>query len=268
MNLIISKKIALETALPCSKSQDLKLSGISSLSLINESLSIAISQGSISNENTFFQIFGLDSSFFYQAEKVSNNNRLVLERGIGHLVSIDNEIYLRRSRPVCYYIDDQTTPISSTRPYDFSIDNNNEYILVSSTIPPSYIELMYEQNAVITSSDSFLPQSVQMDENSVLARLQDKIISLCLKDFGSLNDFQEAVNTALLSYKNQIFLGCSKLSMKSKRGVISSNIIQLNPTSNPPAKKGHLIYDESDDLLKYYDGKSWRSLSFTKDDLS
>jgi hypothetical protein len=268
MNLTISKKIAIETALPCPKSKDLKLSGISSLSFINESLSIALSQGSISNDNTFLNVFGLDNLFFYHAEKVSNNIRLVLERGIGHLISIDNEVYLRRERPVCYYLNDSNEPIASTHAYDLTIDNDNEYIVVSSTLPPSYIELLYEQNAVITSSDSFLPQSVKLDENSVLARLQDKIVSLCLKDFGSLDDFQKAVNEALLSYKNQVTLGCSKLSMKSKRGVISSNIFQLNPTSNPPAKKGTFIYDETDDLLKYYDGSSWRSLAFTKDDLS
>jgi hypothetical protein len=266
MNLTISNKVAIETALPCSKTQDLKLNGISSLSLINESLEIALSQNSISQDNTFLNVFGLDCSFFYHAEKVANNTRLVLERGIGHLVQINDEVRLRRVRPVCYYLYDNIEPSPSISPYDLTIDNDNEFILVSSTIPPSYIELLYEANAVVTSSDSFLPQSVKLDQNSVLARLQDKIVSLCLKDFGNVDDFQEAVSDALSSYKNQISLGCSKLNMKSKRGVISSHVYQLNPTSNPPTKKGTLIYDEASDCLKYYDGNKWRKLTYTMDE--
>lgn len=266
MNLTISNKIAIETATPCSKSKDLKLDGISSLALINESFSISLSQGSISTENTFLNVFGLDNLFFYHAEKVFNNTRVVLERGIGHLVKIDDIVYLKRVRPVCYYLYDSSEPTPSRNAYDLTIDNDNEYILVSSTIPPSYIELLYETNAVVTSSDSFLPQSVKMDQNSVLARLQDKIVSLCFKDFGNVDDFQEAVSNALSSYKNQISLGCSKLNMKSKRGVISSNVFQLNPTSNPPAKKGTFIYDEADDCLKYYDGTKWRKIPHIMDE--
>jgi hypothetical protein len=93
---------------------------------------------------------------------------------------------------------------------------------------------------------------VSLQENSFLARVKDDIVSL---DTNS-DEFINYIKDAISSYKNQLSLKTSKLSVKN----LSTNNLQLNPSDSPLLKEGNLYYDASAKTLKYYDGNNWNVL--------
>jgi len=250
MSLKTTTKIAIENALQNPKGKNLKLLGKPNI---------------VPNDSPLFsELFEPSNKFFYLAEKIQDNTVLLRERGIGRLVAIDNGYEIERIQPLGFYVNGDSNPHPCVNgPVDFS-----DTITVTSSYPFSLLESLSEDHSVVTCSSPFVPRPVQLSNFSILGRLDGEIVSLSFDELSECEEFKEALVRAITGYTKQIALGATKINTKSKRGIISSNVFHLNPTSNPPAKKGTLIYDESDDVLKYYDGTSWRSLSFTKDNLS
>jgi hypothetical protein len=202
------------------------------------------------------------------AEKICNNVVKLRERGIGRVIQNGTNFFLERSLALAYYINgDSNARPCYNGPVDFYL-SEGEQLVVSSSFPLSHIETLCDSHCVLASNEEFSPVPIKLTEFSFLSRLDGSITSVSFESIKDIPQISENILESVTSYNKQIVFGASKLSMKSKRGVISSHVFQLNPTSNPPTKKGTLIYDENDDILKYYDGTSWRSLSFSKDNLS
>jgi hypothetical protein len=255
MNLKTTRVVAVEDALQDIKSKSFKLLGISKLV-------------QSPNAPSFLSLFGTDHKFFYVAEKIYKDAVKLRERGIGRVIQNGADFYLERSLPLAYYIngDSHARPCYNG-PVDFYL-SEGEQLVVSSSFPLSHTETLCDSYCVLASNEEFSPVPIKLTEFSFLSRLDGPITSVSFSSIKDVPQLSESILESVTSYNKQISLGASKLSMKSKRGVISSHVFQLNPTSNPPTKKGTLIYDENDDILKYYDGASWRSLSFIKDNLS
>jgi len=250
MSLKTTTQIAIENAIQNPKGKNLRLLGRPSIIQNNSPL--------------FSELFEPSHKFFYLAEKIQDNTVLLRERGIGRLVAIDNGYEIERIQPLGFYVNGDSNPHPCVNgPVDFS-----DTITVTSSYPFSLLESLSEDHSVVTCSSPFVPRPVQLSNFSILGRLDGEIVSLSFNELSKCEEFREALASAVTSYTKQMAFSASKINTKTKRGVISSNVFHLNPTSNPPAKKGTLIYDEIDDTLKYYDGTTWRSLSFTKDNLS
>ena len=242
MNLKTTNQVAIENAIQVPKGKNLTLLGKSQLAP--------------SDSPTLFELFGTDHTFFYLAEKIVQNNTVLLrERGIGRLVSTDSGYELERIQPLGYYVVGDATPYPCLNgPLDFA-----ENVVVSNSYPQSLLESLSDDHSVVACDKKFIPKPVQLSDFSVLGRLDGEIVSLSFSELSECEEFREALIRAITGYTKQIALSTTKINTKTKRGVISSNMFHLNPTSNPPAKKGTMIYDESDNRIKYYDGEKWRS---------
>lgn len=242
MNLKTTNQVAIENALQNPKGKNLRLLGPV-------------------NDQSFFDVFGLDSKFFYLAEKIENNNVVLRERGIGRLVVSEDGYELERYQPLGFYVSgDANAHPCVNGPIDF-----NGQVTVSSSYPFSLLESLCEDHCVVTCDKQFLPKPVQLSQYSFLGRLDNGVDSLPFESLCESSEFKEALVSAVTGYTKQLAFSASKINTKTKKGVIASSIFQLNPTSNPPAKKGTFIYDENDDCLKYYDGESWRLLMWKED---
>ena len=245
MSLKTTNQIATEKAQQNSKGKNLRLLGTI-------------------NDLCFSDLFEVDCKFFYLAEKIEQDIVILRERGIGRIVKSDDGYELERYQPLGFYINgDANAHPCVNGPVDFAGP-----IIVSSSYPFSLLESLCEDYSVVACDKQFIPKPVQLSEYSFLGRLDDGVSSLPFESLCESSEFKGALVSAITGYTKQLAFSASKINTKTKKGVIASSIFQLNPTSNPPAKKGTFIYDETDDLLKYYDGTSWRSLSFIKDDLS
>jgi hypothetical protein len=252
--------MAVETAVQNPKDCSLKLCGIQDLSKINEQLAKSVTEA-----NLFKNIFSLNDKFFYIVEKIDSRGATIFrERGIAHLYIDNDEYYIVRCTPIMLMYPDGSYHQCNNKPSDLycSVD---EKVVISSSFPASHAEVLHTDNCLLGSSEAFTPKAIKLDENCIVGRLKDEIRQISFDDFSSIEDLQEAIVSSLSKYSKQIELSSSKLSMKHKRSVISSNVFQLRPTSNPPSKAGTLIFDESSNSLKFYDGQSWYTLNSTKD---
>lgn len=256
MNLKITTKTAAEAAIQLPKTTSLKLCGIDKLNTINPDLAVLFDES-----NLFVNVFGLDTKLFYVAEKVSSENKFVLrERGIGYVSSTDDGYLFNRLTPISVQYSDGSISPCNGSPVDLYV-NPGEHVVISSSYPASHIELLHDSHCVITSREPFVPSPVVIQDNSLLGRFKEDIVSIAFSDFASVAELQNALIDSLSKYSKQINLSCSKLSLDNANAPISSSLFQLNPTSSPPAKRGTIMYDENDNNIKYYDGSSWRTLA-------
>ncbi len=249
MSLKTTTQIAIENAIQNPKGKNLRLLGRPSI---------------IQNDSPLFsELFEPSHKFFYLAEKISQDNTVVLrERGIGRLLIADEGYEIERVQPLGYYIVGDSNPYPCVNgPIDFA-----ETITISSSYPFSLLESLSDDHSVVTCSSPFVPQPVQLSNFSLLGRLDGDIISISFDELCESAEFREALVSAITGYSKQMVFSASKINTKTKRGIISSSVFQLVPTSNPPAKKGTLIYDEADDKFKYYNGEKWRTLVYEENE--
>lgn len=250
MNLTTSPTTAIELVSIYSN-DELELLGTAGLSLVSQPLEFAIKNNDINESHTFKNTFKVDDVFFYALEQVKDGTVTNYERGLGQLVFHNDKYLLKRKLPIATGTNASLSSVCHNGCAHFNCQNC-EYLIAYTTVPLSYAECLVDKNSLITSVAPFHPHSFVIDNNSIVGRLDGDLCSISLDD----KSFLDRLINALSSFTKQITLKTSKLD--SKR--ISTPILQLNPTSNPAAKKGSVIYDENDNNLKYYDGSKWRTL--------
>lgn len=255
VNHLVVKPTAAIEALSSTKDLDLELIGIEPLKSISSTLKLSVEAGGITESARFINTFGLDTNFFYIIESIKNDSVIYYERGIASIYQQDDKFFLKR----------KFIFLSGKNSYECSVSTDNaprpvfchHNTLVYSSIPPTYIEAIASENSVLCSSYSCIPHPVALQNNSVLARLDDKIESLSLDD----NRLVSKIVNAIVTFGKQLKLKTSKLSLKR----VEPEVIDLVPSSNVKAKKGSLYYDESDDTIKVYDGQAWKTLAFLEE---
>lgn len=255
MNLKTTTHKAIELA-RIDHEDNIELLGIYGLCDVNQPLSYAVKNKTITDCNCFSHVFGNDCRFFYALEQVKNNKVIKYERGIGYLSDKNGKTVIVREIPIATGSDpsNQTPCVGGCTPFRCT---DCDYLIAYSTVPQLYVENLLESNSLITSVAPFTPHSFSVSENSLVGRLDGNIQSLSLNE----NKFVEKLWGALSLFTKQIILKTSKLDIKK----LATNILQFVPISKPAAKRGCLIYDKTDDQLKYYDGEKWRLLLWEED---
>ena len=251
MNLKTSPITAIESAKPA-LDNDLELLGIDKLALVNHSLHCAIKNGNVCCDHTFSNIFGLDVSFFYVIELVKNNKVIQYERGIGHLLFINDHYILKRKLPIVAGSDASNIAICYNGGVPFS-PKDDEHLIVYSTLPLSYAECLAQPNSIISSIAPFCPCPIAINNNCLVGRLDDDNLSSIPI---SQPSFINKIIDGICDFSKQISLKTSKLDAKR----LATQVLQFSPVNNPSAKEGSVIYDKNDKKLKFYNGKEWKSL--------
>ena len=185
MKLKTSPILAVERGKPVNDSSDIQLLGTEALcDCSDESLKIAVQNKSLVNKsNCFCKVFGFDCKFYYN---ITAGERY--EVGIGYIEKKGKTLFLKRSLPL-FYTDNGTDVIPSYNLPRIYYDD----VIISSYTPRTYIELLQDANCLITSIGPFVPSSLHVDKNSVVARLDDNIVSLSLDDLFNTEEFKRAV---------------------------------------------------------------------------
>jgi hypothetical protein len=212
--------------------------------------------GPCSSNNSFSNIFGFDCKFYYKIDKFCSEKIIDTEIGIGHLVKENDLIILKRDRGIFYKHEDG--PVCSIiRPvHAFSCFKDDEYLIIQSYHPHSLPELLVDPHSLIVSSPDNCVNVVNMDENSILGRLDGNVTSV------SISELCTKVTNLLFDYTKQIILSCSQLDVKK----LKTKILQLIPSKPAQAKKGSIIYNEEHDIIQYFDGSRWRTILWRFED--
>lgn len=257
-HLKITKTTAIEALSNCNSNSDLILIGTSPLKFSFSSLKVAVENGVINDSSSFKNVFGYNVNFFYVIEQVDNNVVVNYERGIGCIYQKDGNTYLNRKISFVIGKNSVESGVNKTgTPFPFKCVNHN--MVIYSSLPPTYFECLAPTNSVLTSSESCIPQPVPLVNDSFLARLQDGIEAISFSDSRLI----DKISNLISKFSKQLKLKTSKLSVKR----VEVEAVDLIPTTEVKAKKGSFYYDEHSDTIKVYNGTSWRSLSFIKDDV-
>lgn len=247
MKLKTSLHQAIELATCCSE-LDIELNGVEGLSNVNPSLNHALKNKTLSSDNTFKNIFGPDVLFFYTVEQFKKDTVVQYERGIGYLFESNDKIFIRRHLTIAVGENATTSYYISGTPASFKC-SLGQHLVVASSCPRSSLEYFIAPNSILTSIAPFRPHSFVVDNDCLVGRLDGEVGPLKINDKG----FIETLIGAISKYTKQISLSVSKL----QAARLSTALLQLIPTKDPIAKRGHLVYDEENNYLKYYNGTSW-----------
>jgi hypothetical protein len=246
----------LERGLPTENSCDIFLSGTEQVCDYFPELRYQKNPPCSSN-NSFLVAFGLDNKFYYRLEKYNKKQLIDLEIGIGHLEQeAPDIIFLKRSQPLLYkHGDEQIGPV--LRPVNaFGCHDPDDYLVVQSYHAHSLPELLVDPNSLIVSTVDNPVNIVNVEENSLIGRLDGNVTSL------SILDICNKATNLLIDYTKQIILSCSQLDVKK----LKTKILQLAPSKKNQAKKGSIIYNEEHDTIQYFDGSRWRTLLWRFED--
>jgi len=246
----------LERGLPTENSCDIFLSGTEQVCEYFPELRYQ-KNGPCSANNSFLVAFGLDSKFYYSLEKYNNRKLIDLEIGIGHLFQeAPNIILLKRSQPLLYkHGDEQIGPV--LRPVNaFGCHDPDDYLVVKSYYAHSLSELLVDPHSLIVSISDNPLNILNVEENSVIGRLDGNVTSL------SILDLCTKATNLFTEYTKQIILSCSQLDVKK----LKTKILQLTPIKQAQTKKGSIIYNEEHDTIQYFDGSRWRTLLWRFED--
>ena len=261
---------AVELAVQCPNNlQEMCLMGTEPLCEYNEFVKQAIANNDIDCDCCFDNIFGDEDGFLYVLEKYRKispqEEELVLyERGVGSIKVVDDQKILHRDISICWgnSANDKFNP--NGRFISFTCEEQ-EYVIATSVYPLSYAEALLAPYTVVTSQcEPFLPEPVQIQENSLLGRKDGCIDSIDMEEFATFEGLPNAIVAAIAKSQKQIKLKARRLDLDRKNATVSAPILRAAPefsdSDKPPAQTGSIIYNTDSNCLEFYDGQKWRAL--------
>jgi hypothetical protein len=257
------KQGAFEGALPVDR-QTVRLGGYKVLEDNND-----YNIDDASEDSLIKNVIGYDHRFLYLLQEVSGGFVIKYERGIGFIYDSDGETFLQRDLPLSFGTpDDDNLYRIGQKPVKFSPDS---YLRVYSTLPLSLSEALAPPYSVLASIESRCPSPVTLEENTLLGRKDDIVQSIDKQELREIIDFDEALIDSLQKAQKQLTLKTRRLDLSRKNSFVSAPYIRLMPdhyTSDekPPAQQGTIIYNTETHSLEFYDGTSWKTLSFSEEE--
>jgi len=147
------------------------------------------------DNNKFSKVFDHKEQFFYHISKRNKDEILSFEVGVGTIQKKKNKCLLVREKS--FYCSKDGTNIfpDNSLLIDFTCFDG-EFLIIAQYIPSTYIELLYEPNSIIASKESLIPMSVNIEENSILGRLQEHITSIPIQSLlNQIIKYDETTNT-------------------------------------------------------------------------
>jgi len=138
----------------------------------------------LNHESDLKNLYEPEKNIFYKIAVTKNELKNKYEEfGIGELIKDDDQIFLKRLHCFHYVLDDKTFNSRSIPDIDCPDDHK---IIVSSYLPEDYRHLFTLPNSVICSEDSFSANPVELQENTVLGRLDDRLQSIDQNELWSI----------------------------------------------------------------------------------
>jgi hypothetical protein len=225
----------------------LKLLGTAPVRLIPKFKDIAIA------DCEFREAYGEDTKIFYALQKHNEKEVLLYERGIGKLEKDGEDYILVREKVIAF----GKSPLECSRHIAKNLPDlsttSNEFIIVTSYLPTSYLEALIYPNCIISSSENGL-NIVNVPANSLVGRSEKQIEALTEKELPSIPFFISSVTKALQGFLEPIFLKCQSLTVSN----VLSNVLTLKPTHRPDSpSQGTIIFNIETKNFEKFDGAKW-----------
>jgi hypothetical protein len=232
---------------------------------------------------------GLNQRFFYKVQEyeIRNNEKTLVvgECGVGEIYKKRKSFFLRRHFALRSFDNS-----SSYKPRDGALHEFStfiDYLILESYRPADYHEALASPYSVLCSIEQNTPSPVELQEKTLLGRLDDRIQSIDAQElrqilngdtdtYLKLTDkelehvFKNIKNTILKALRGNtsaISTKSQKIDLLTAHSSVAAPIIQAKPEytdKKKPTKPraGMIIFNKDKKAFEGYDGNSWKRLSW------
>lgn len=206
-------------------------------------------------------------NFFYIIECYDNSsyNRVLLhkEYGVGELYKKGRGNFLKREFPIRLFSgpDQQEQPTyDKLKKFD-----GDKFLLVKSYIPKDFIDLYAYPYSVLCSIERGVPTPVELEENTLLGRLDDTIQSIDKDELRRILTDQAIVD-AINQTESPINLKSNYLELNNDSTFFAPSVsfkaIYTNKKKPPKPARGTIIFNDQAGCFEGFDGVSWKKLKW------
>ena len=208
--------------------------------------------------------------FFYHLEKFKKDSNciedsvLFAEQGVGYTEIEDGNLYFVREHACYSGLDSFSLTYNSVGSQPENI-HSDEPVVIRSITPKNYIHALASPHCVIASVDAYSPTPVELEENALLGRKDDRVQSIDKDELREILTDAHIID-AVKKTQGQIALSSRRVNLTRKNSVLSAPMVRAYPPykekNKPKAQKGTIIYNEDTDCLEYFTGTEWRVIKW------
>lgn len=209
------------------------------------------------NENIFYSLVGTKNERTFD----------FTELGIGEIYKKNKNYYFKRE--YCFeFIENNET----RRPRNgkiLSLDKFKSHKLFLTESPPSHFILALASDySVLCSTNKFVPCPVELQNKTLLGRLDGQIQSIDKSELRKILTDGEIIN-AVSQNKKTFDFNTRNINMVENKARMSTPYLHLKYNEDVRPQRGYLRFNYEDNCFEGYDGKRWRALmweSFSDED--
>lgn len=210
---------------------------------------------------TFRNEFNLGTKLYYQLMIFKNNKSQHIEIGVGTVIAKNNRSYLKRLMTFTA-IDHEGRAIETGGGFvtEF-VEEEFTHMHLTNYIAKNALQLVADPDTVLATTLQDGPTPIYMENDTCLAKVNDKIQALPISEIFSLKSCAEGIVNGLMNYSKKISVKASSFFCK----LLECNSIILHSAQKQKEKEGTIIYDNKSKCLKFHDGSQWRTLKHDED---
>jgi len=214
-------------------------------------------------EESLRKTFDQEVYFFYTIENFDGEDQttrklLQAERGLARVKKTRGKYYLLRETLLSSH--DSSASLQRTEE-GFLEFPEEDHLVVNSYIPQSYAESLCYGNSVICSSEPFTPYPVEIQENSVVGRLDGDVESINSKELALIltTDF---VVDSLETNSRPLLLGSDHIEAINPQTKLVSSHLVIKPRDGKPRNRqaGTIVFNSKTNSLEFFNGSSWTKI--------
>lgn len=207
-------------------------------------------------------------NFFYIAEQCdcAHHTRTVTfyEKGVGELYKKGRKFFLKRERAT--YFNDAGTGEYQAPPYSFHDFDKDSHIIIRSIIPDQYLELFAYPYSVLCCIEPYTPTPVELEESSVIGRLNDQVQSIDKDELRQILTDQNIVG-AVQDNQDNLLLNSKIVDLVNRESRLSTPVIHIKAVHNNSQKpqkpvRGSLIFNDETGNFEGFNGNEWVPLQW------
>lgn len=223
----------------------------------------------IINEDFLLQkCIPVNQNFFYIAEQCDCSSHLrtvtFYEKGVGELYKKGRKFYLKRERAT--YFNDSGTGEYPAPPSAFHNFEKDAHIIIKSIIPDQYLDLFAYPYSVLCSIEPYTPTPVELEESSVIGRLNDQVQSIDKDELRQILTDQNIVG-AVQDNQDNLLLNSKVVDLVNRESRISTPVIHIKSVHNNSIKpvnpnRGSIIFNDETGNFEGFNGNDWVPLQW------
>lgn len=251
MKFKIPKKEAIELGKQDRQVSKIELLGIEALAEKDEYVKKLLDSNIICQDNLFKNCVGPEYYTFYEATLSHKDSHKLSEFGIGQIIEEDGRVFLNRTNLLYVSYDGQNDTNNLRKKLNNLNCCEHDILTIKSFIPTSFQDLLFTDNCIITSTGLRSPDSVHIQEHSLVGRTNEDLESI------PLSQVSEIIIEDIKQANKQLILQSNLLSVKG---------LQLRPVQGCPEKEGVMRYNKQNKSVEFFDGKYWNTLEHKRKD--